>query len=103
LRNAARTGEDEIDAAGGTMPREMTVRLVEETLPPHDPLHGTNDPMVRRTLEIVLPEGSATWEQTDYGHPGRMNAWEPRHIDARLQAKVDRLRMAALAVGGLTD
>ncbi len=81
--------------------RGATVRLVEEHYPPHDALHGTPHEMLRRVLEIELPDGTSTWEQTDYGHPGRYNDWEPRGIDARLQTKTARLKAAAQAIGEL--
>ena len=77
-------------------------RLVEERYPPNDALHGTPHEMLRRVLEIELPDGKSTWEQTDYGHPGRFNDWEPRRIDTRLQPKTARLKAAAQALGELT-
>ena len=57
--------------------------------------------LLRRVIEFELPSGKATLEQTEYGHPGRLNPWEPRHIDARLQPKTEALRAAAEAIGGL--
>ncbi len=83
------------------MSKEATIRVREQTLPPHDPAHGTPHAMLRRQLEFELPQGKAQWEQTDYGHPGRLNPWEPRHIDARLQPKTAQLRAAAEAIGAL--
>jgi hypothetical protein len=83
------------------MASEATIRLREETLPPHDPSHGTPHAMRRRVLEFELPQGRATFEQTDYGHPGRLNPWEPRHIDMRLQTNTAHLLVAAEAIGGL--
>jgi hypothetical protein len=83
--------------------RELSALLVEETLPPHDPAHGTQNAVVRRELTIDLPEGTARWEQTDYGHPGRFNPWDPRGIDIRLQAKTEKLRAAAEALSALLD
>jgi len=83
------------------MASEATIRLQEETLPPHDPSHGTMHAMRRRVLEFELPQGKAVWEQTDYGHPGRLNPWEPRQIDTRLQPRTEALRAAAEAIGGL--
>ncbi|MGB2695961.1 MAG: hypothetical protein WBD55_12365 [Dehalococcoidia bacterium] len=81
--------------------REVTIRLQEEILPPHDPAHGTQHQMVRRQLSFELADGRAQWEQTDYGHPGRFNPWDPRGIDAKLQPKTARLRAAAEAIGAL--
>ena len=82
-------------------PREVTIHLREETAPPYDPSHGTPHAMVRRVLEFELPQGKARWEQTDYGHPGRLNPWDPRGIDTKLQPKTAQLRAAAEAIGAL--
>ena len=57
--------------------------------------------MVRRTLQFELPQGNATFEQTDYGHPGRFNPWEGRQIDAKLQPRTAQLLAAAEAIGAL--
>lgn len=84
-------------------PNNVTIKLHEETLPPHDPSHGTGHAMLRRTLEIELPQGKARWEQTDYGHPGRLNPWDPRQIDARLQAKTAQLLAVADAISALLE
>ena len=81
--------------------REATIRFREEVLPPRDPSHGTADTMVRRVLEFELPSGKAALEQTDYGHPGRFNPWDPRGIDGRLQARTAALLAAAEAIEGL--
>ncbi len=78
---------------------DAEVRYREETLPAHDPSHGTPHPMVRRRLDFQLPKGEAHWEQTDYGHPGRLNPWEPRGIDVALQAWTAQLRTAAEVFG----
>jgi hypothetical protein len=83
------------------MANEITIPLTEETVPPRDPSHGTPHAMLRRALDIEVAGARSSWEQTDYGHPGRLNPWEPRHIDARLQPKTERLRAVAEAVGGL--
>ena len=81
--------------------REALVRVREETLPAYDPSHGTPHPMVRRLLDFALPQGTAQWEQTDYGHPGRFNPWEPRHIDAKLQPNTAQLRTVADGIAAL--
>ena len=65
--------------------------VTEERFPPHDDTHGTPDPMVRRTVAIGLEKGMANFEQTDYGHPGRFNSWEPRGIDATVQPRTPAL------------
>jgi hypothetical protein len=69
---------------------ELTV--TQEEFPPYDPSHGTPERMVRRVVTMRLPVGSARFEQTDYGHAGRFNPWEPRGIDTPLQARAHELR-----------
>jgi hypothetical protein len=63
------------------------VSITEERFPPYDPAHGTPDPMVRRRATIHIADAAARFEQTDYGHPGRFNPWDPRGIDTRLQPR----------------
>jgi hypothetical protein len=67
------------------------VAVTEERYPPYDASHGTPDPMIRRLLTITLPGGIARFEQTDYGHAGRFNGWEPRGIDSGLQPRTPEL------------
>lgn len=69
---------------------ELTV--THEEFPRYDAAHGTPDPMVRRMLTLRLSDGTARFEQTDYGHPGRFNPWEPRGIDSALQPRTNELR-----------
>ena len=83
--------------------RDAVIRVREEMLPAFHPSHGTPDPMVRRLVEFELPQGAAQWEQTDYGHPGRFNPWEPRRIEARLQPKTAQLLAAAEVIAALLD
>ena len=70
----------------------LDFNITEERFARYDEMHGTPDPMIRRVASIRLPAGSAHFEQTDYGHPGRFNAWEPRGIDAKLQPRTEELR-----------
>jgi hypothetical protein len=70
----------------------ITIIVQEEHFPRYDDAHGTPDPMVRRLATLTLPDGEAKFEQTDYGHPGRFNPWEPRGISPRLQARAQALR-----------
>lgn len=70
----------------------IEISVIEEHYARYDAAHGTPDPMVRRLLTLKLPTGAARFEQTDYGHPGRFNAWEPRGIDTALQARTNELR-----------
>ena len=82
---------------------EAAVLYREELLPALHESHGTPHAMVRRTIQFELPRGHAGWEQTDYGHPGRFNAWEPRRIDTKLQANVEELRTIAEALSALVE
>jgi hypothetical protein len=82
--------------ADPTTSLELTV--TEERFPPYDPAHGTNEPMLRRLLEVRLGSGSARFEQTDYGHAGRLNPWEPRGIDTRVQPRTNDLRALCDAI-----
>ena len=68
------------------------ITVSEERYGPYDPMHGTPDPMVRRLLTVRVAKGNAAFEQTDYGHAGRYNPWEPRGIDHALQPRTGDLR-----------
>ena len=70
----------------------VTIVIDEEQLPRYDAAHGTPDLMVRRLATLKLPDGEAKFEQTDYGHPGRFNPWEPRGIAPKLQPREQALR-----------
>jgi hypothetical protein len=74
------------------------IAVTEQHFPGRDPTHGTPDPLVRRLLTISLPAGAARFEQTDYGHPGRFNPWEPRGIDGALQLRTPELLALCAAV-----
>jgi len=76
--------------ATGTKLVELSI--IEEHYPRYDPAHGTPDPMARRLLTVQLPKGVARFEQTDYGHPGRFNPWDPRGIDTLLQPHTTDLK-----------
>jgi hypothetical protein len=47
--------------------------------------------MFWRRVTITTSRGTAHLEQTDYGHPGRLNEWTFRGIDAALQSKSKEL------------
>ncbi len=87
------------------MPDEATeiiaLRATEQRFPPYDAAHGTPEPMVRRLLTLRLPKGEATFEQTDYGHAGRFNQWEPRGIATPLQPRTEELRAVCAALSAL--
>lgn len=79
----------------------VALRVTEQRYPPCDAAHATPDPMVRRLLTLRLPGGEATFEQTDYGHAGRFNAWEPRGIATALQPRTEELRELCEALSAL--
>jgi hypothetical protein len=84
-------------------PTVLSVGLEQRTYPPYDAFHGTNAPMLWRRVTITTPVGVAVFEQTDYGHPGRLNPWEPRGIPAPLVGKTERLRALAEAAAAVLD
>ncbi len=81
------------------------VRVIceQRLLPPYDRMHGTPDPVLWRRVSLQAPEGSAAFEQTDYGHPGRLNDWEPRDVAPGLQPRLAELRGVAEALGRLLE
>jgi hypothetical protein len=81
----------------------IRIELTEERYGRYDPAHGTPDPMVRRLLTLHTPRGEARFEQTDYGHSGRFNPWDPRGVDTRLQPHTALLRDLCDRVGSLLD
>jgi hypothetical protein len=81
----------------------LEVSVSEARYAPYAPEHGTPDPMVKRTVTMRTPKGTARFEQTDYGHPGRWNAWEPRGVDPALQPKTPQLIAACEALATLLD
>ena len=86
-----------------TKPQAHVVRVdCEERLyAPFDAFHSTPDEMRWRRVTITTPNGSAALEQSDYGHPGRLNPWEARGITASLQSRLGELRAVAEAVSAL--
>lgn len=79
----------------------ISVRCEQRTYPPYDAFHATPDPMVWRRVTIQTPRGTAAFEQSDYGHPGRWNAWEPRGIAPGLTSRLAELQRLAEAVASL--
>jgi hypothetical protein len=73
----------------------------QRLFPPYDGFHGTPNPMLWRKVTIETPLGIAAFEQTDYGHPGRLNPWDPRGIATPLVPKLAQLRALAEACGAL--
>jgi len=80
---------------------KLQVECEQRTYPPYDAFHGTPNSMLWRFVRIEAPQGSAAFEQTDYGHPGRLNPWEPRGIAPALVPQLAQLRAVAEAVGSL--
>ncbi len=80
---------------------DLLISVTEEQYPRYDPAYGTPDPMIRRLLTLTLARGVARFEQTDYGHPGRFNPWEPRGIDTALLARTIELRAVCDAIAPL--
>jgi hypothetical protein len=79
----------------------INVRCEQKTFPPYDGFHGTPSPMLWRKVSFETSQGSAAFEQTDYGHAGRLNPWEPRGVAPGLVSKLAQLRAAAEALGEL--
>jgi hypothetical protein len=97
----------EAEAAMNESGTETTVvisaRCEQRLYPPYDDLHGTPNAMLRRKVTIETPRGSAAFEQTDYGHPGRLNPWEPRGVASSLTPKLAQLQAVAEAMAALQD
>lgn len=81
----------------------LDIAVREEHFPRYDPAHGTPDPMIRRLITVRVRGHTATYEQTDYGHPGRFNPAEPRGIDAPLQGRAPELAALCAAIAPLLD
>jgi hypothetical protein len=79
----------------------ISVRCEQKTFPPYDAFHGTPSPMLWRKVSFETAQGAAAFEQSDYGHPGRLNPWEPRGVAPALVAKLPLLRAAAEALAAL--
>jgi hypothetical protein len=79
----------------------LELSVTEQRYPGYDPAHGTPHPMIRRLIIIRAPKGEARFEQTDYGHPGRFNNWEPRGIAPSLQARTYELEAICQRIGTL--
>jgi len=80
---------------------QVSVAAEQRSYPPYDAFHGTPSPMLWRRVRIETPRGSAAFEQTDYGHPGKLNPWQPRGIDSSLQPRLQQLHAVVEAVAAL--
>jgi hypothetical protein len=83
-------------------PIAPSARLEQRTYPPYDAFHGTNWPMLWRRVIIETTAGAATLEQTDYGHPGRLNPWTTRGIPPSMAPRIEQLIAVAEALAALT-
>ena len=81
----------------------ISARCEQRIYPPYDALHGTPHAMLWRKVTIETPRGIAAFEQTDYGHPGRLNAWEPRGVSPGLTGRLSQLQAAAEALAALQE
>jgi hypothetical protein len=81
----------------------VSARCEQRVYPPYDALHGTPSAMLWRKVTISTPRGSAAFEQTDYGHPGRLNPWEPRGVAPGLTGKLAPLRAVAEAMAAVVE
>ena len=79
----------------------VSVTCEQRVYPPYDALHGTPHAMLLRRVTITTPQGKATFEQTDYGHPGRLNPWEPRGVAVSLAPRLAELTALADDVAAL--
>lgn len=79
----------------------IEVSVTEEVFPAGHGSHGTPDPVLKRVFRFTLPAGEAQVDQTDYGHPGRMNPCYPQVIPSRLQTKTAQILAAAEALAAL--
>jgi hypothetical protein len=82
-------------------PQLVIVHCEQRVYPPYDHLHGTPHAMLLRRVTIETPQGKAVFEQTDYGHPGRLNPWEPRGVATALTSKLAQLVAVADSVTAL--
>ena len=79
----------------------ITASLEQRVFPPHDDFHGTPHAMLWRRVTVTTPQGTAAFEQTDYGHPGRLNPWEPRGVASPLTSRLAELSGVPEALGAL--
>ena len=88
-------------AAGVQQLQGVQVSITQEIFPAGHGSHGTPDAMLKRVFRFTLPEGEAQVDQTDYGHPGRMNPCYPQVIPMRMAPKTPKILAAAQALADL--
>ncbi len=81
--------------AASTQQPALDVKITQIVLPAGDGSHGTPDAVLKRTFLFNFAEGQAQVDQTDYGHPGKMNPCYPQVIPTRLQSKTQLIVAAA--------
>jgi hypothetical protein len=81
----------------------VSARCEQRLYPPYHALHGTPHEMLWRRVTIQTPRGDAAFEQTDYGHPGRLNPWETRGVASTLLPRLTELRTLAESLGALQE
>jgi hypothetical protein len=79
----------------------LDVKISQVILPAGDGSHGTPDPVLKRTFMFSFSDGEAQVDQTDYGHPGKMNPCYPQVIPMRMAAKTQQILAAAEALAVL--
>ena len=79
----------------------LQVTVTQEVLPAGHASHGTPDPVLKRVFKFTLPQGEAQVDQTDYGHPGKMNPCYPQVIPTPLTSKTAQFLAAAEALAAL--
>jgi hypothetical protein len=87
----------------GQVATVVNARCEQRLYPPYHALHGTPHLMLWRRVTIETARGSASFEQTDYGHPGRLNPWEPRGVAAGLAPRLAQLRAVAESLSALQE
>jgi hypothetical protein len=79
----------------------LSLRCEQRVYPAYDPLHATPDPMLWRRVIIETAQGEAEFEQTDYGHPGRLNVWMSRGVAPALLPRLAQLQALVAAAEAL--
>ena len=79
----------------------LQVSITQEIFPAGHGSHGTPDAMLKRVFRFTFPEGEAQVDQTDYGHPGKMNPCYPQVIPTRIQLRTPKILAAATALADL--
>jgi len=80
----------------------LEVKISQVILPAGDASHGTPDPVLKRTFLFEFSDKTqAQVDQTDYGHPGKMNPCYPQVIPTPLTSKTAQFLAAAEALAAL--